>query len=178
LHFLAPVFTEFTIWCKPEKIIDFPATPDLSCVRRSITLTQQGKSSLLILIPVFPNWPRTSFQQICFRSGEYMKNSTLPLLASICILFATTARAQNAPEQARNFQINTTHTGSISSDHLTPPLKQRWVVNFGQPISYPLIADGKVFVTVKVPTGQGTTLYALNSTNGAIVWSSALGGDS
>ena len=106
-----------------------------------------------------------------------MKNSTLSLLASICILFATTARAQTTPEQARNFQINTTHTGSVSVDHLTPPLKQRWVVNFGQPISYPLIADGKVFVTVKASTGQGTTLYALNSTSGAIVWSSALGGD-
>jgi len=106
-----------------------------------------------------------------------MKNSTLPLLASICILFATTARAQTAPEQARNFQVNTTHTGS-SSEPLIPPLKQKWVVNFGQPISYPLIADGKVFVTVKVPTGQGTTLYALDSTNGAIVWSSALGGNS
>ena len=110
-----------------------------------------------------------------------MKNSTLSLLASICILFAITlfaitTQAQTAPEQARNFQINTTHTGS-SSEPLKPPLKQKWVVNFGQPISYPLIADGKVFVTVKVPTGQGTTLYALDSTNGAVVWSSALGGD-
>lgn len=106
-----------------------------------------------------------------------MKNSTLSLLASICILFATTARAQNAPEQARNFQINATHTGSISSDHLTPPLKQRWVVNFGRSISYPLIADGKVYVTVKNASGSGTTLFALNATNGATVWSSALGGD-
>ena len=105
-----------------------------------------------------------------------MKNSTLPLLASICILLAATARAQNAPEQARNFQINTTHTGSISSDHLTPPLKQRWVVNFGRSISYPLIADGRVFVTVKNASGSGTTLFALNATNGGTLWSFALGG--
>lgn len=105
-----------------------------------------------------------------------MKNLTLSILGFICIVFATTARAQVAPEQARNFQINATHTGAISSEHLTPPLKQRWVVNFGQPISYPLIADGKVYVTVKNGVGSGTTLFALDATSGANVWSSALGG--
>lgn len=105
-----------------------------------------------------------------------MKNLPLLLLALISILFATTAQAQNPPEQARNFQINTTHTGSISTENLTPPLKQRWVVNFGQPMSYPLIADGKVYVTVKNAVGQGTTLFALDTTFGGLVWSSNLGG--
>jgi outer membrane protein assembly factor BamB len=103
-----------------------------------------------------------------------MKKLTLSLLGFICILFATTARAQ-APEQARNNQITATHTGS-SNENLTPPLRQRWVVNFGRSISYPLIADGKVFVTV-VNTGQfGTTLHALDATNGATIWSFNLGG--
>jgi outer membrane protein assembly factor BamB len=106
-----------------------------------------------------------------------MKNLTLSLLGLICILSATATRAQVAPEQARNYQINATHTGSISSEHLTPPLKQRWMVNFGQRISYPLIADGKVYVTVRNAT-TGTTLYALDATNGATVWSSSLGGGS
>src|SRR5829696_5311857 len=104
-----------------------------------------------------------------------MKNLTLSLVGFFCIVFASTARAQT-PEQARNFQINSTHTGSVSSENLTPPLKQRWVVNFGRSISYPLIADGRVFVTVKNASGQGTTLFALDATNGAILWSSALGG--
>ena len=113
---------------------------------------------------------------ICCRSVMYMKNLTLALAGLILIFFATTARAQDDPEQARNFQINTTHTGSISSATLTPPLKQRWVVNFGRPMSYPLIADGKVYVTVKDAVGQGTTLFALDSTNGGVLWSSALGG--
>jgi outer membrane protein assembly factor BamB len=106
-----------------------------------------------------------------------MKNFTLSLLGLICIVFATTAQAQVDPEQARNFQINTTHTGAVSSEHLTPPLKQRWVVNFGQPISYPLIADGKVYVTVRNAVGHGTTLFALDAANGGLVWSAALGGD-
>lgn len=104
-----------------------------------------------------------------------MKNLPLLLLALISIMFATTARAQTVPEQARNFQINTTHTGSISTDHLTPPLKQRWVVNFGRSISYPLIADDRVYVTVGNGAGAGTTLYALAATNGAILWSFGLG---
>ena len=106
-----------------------------------------------------------------------MKNLTLSLLllGLVSTLCATTTQAQ-APEQARNFQINPTHTGSISVENLTPPLLQRWVVNFGQPISYPLIADGKVFVTVKNSSTHGTRLYALNATNGATIWTFELGG--
>lgn len=105
-----------------------------------------------------------------------MKNLPLLLLGLICTLFATNASAQT-PEQARNFQIDATHSGAISSAHLTPPLRQRWAIDFGWPISYPLIADGKVFVTVKnVPITSGTTLYALDATNGATLWAFNLGG--
>ena len=85
-----------------------------------------------------------------------MKKLTLSLLLGfISIVFATTAQAQ-FPEQATQFQMNTTHTGSISVENLAPPLTQRWTVNFGQPISYPLIADGRVFVTVKNAVVQGS----------------------
>ncbi|HET9525185.1 MAG TPA: PQQ-binding-like beta-propeller repeat protein [Pyrinomonadaceae bacterium] len=105
-----------------------------------------------------------------------MKNLPLLVVGLICALFVTTASAQVTPEQARNFQINETHTGATTVDRLTPPLRQRWVVNFGRPISYPLIADGRVYVTVKNAVGQGTSLFALDATNGATLWSFALGG--
>ncbi len=101
-----------------------------------------------------------------------MKKLPLFLLALISTLFATTTSAQ----QARNFQINETHTGSTTVDHLTPPLKVRWTVNFGDSISYPLIADGRVFVTANNGTFRGTTLFALNATDGSVIWSFALGG--
>ena len=103
-----------------------------------------------------------------------MKKLPLFSLVLFCTLFATAVSAQ--VEQARNFQIDATHTGATTSATLTPPLKQRWVVNFGQPISYPLIADGRVFVTVRNASFQGTTLFALNAANGATLWSSNLAG--
>ncbi|HET7114125.1 MAG TPA: PQQ-binding-like beta-propeller repeat protein [Pyrinomonadaceae bacterium] len=105
-----------------------------------------------------------------------MKNLPLPVFGLLCALFATTVSGQVPADQARNFQINETHTGATTSNTLIPPLRQRWVVNFGQPISYPLIADGRVYVTVKNASGQGTTLFTLSATNGATLWSSNLGG--
>jgi outer membrane protein assembly factor BamB len=105
-----------------------------------------------------------------------MKKLPLFVVVFVCALFVNTSSAQVSPEQARNFQIDSTHTGAISVEGLTPPLNQKWVVNFGRPISYPLIADGRVFVTVKNATGQGTTLFALNAANGSTLWSANLGG--
>ena len=107
-----------------------------------------------------------------------MNKLTIVLAGLISILFTTLASAQVPTDQARNFQNDATHIGSVTTPGLTPPLKQKWVVNFGQPISYPLIADGRVFVTVKNPVEYGANLFALNATNGAILWSAPLGGTS
>jgi len=49
-----------------------------------------------------------------------MKKLALSLLGLIFTLFATTALAQVAPQQLRNFQIDETHTDSTSVDHLIP----------------------------------------------------------
>ena len=105
-----------------------------------------------------------------------MKKLALSLLGTILTLLATPALAQVAPQQPRNFQIDETHTDSTSVDHLIPPLKARWTVNFGQNISNPLIADGRVFVTVNKGTNEGTTLFALDARDGAIICSFSLGG--
>jgi len=104
-----------------------------------------------------------------------MKTLTLSILALITSLLAAPVQAQIAQNQARNYQINATHSGSVYSEGLTPPLKQKWSFNFGQPISYPLIADGRVFVTVRNPSGNGTRLVAFNTADGAILWSYVLG---
>ena len=102
-----------------------------------------------------------------------MKKLTLTLFIITSILFAISVQAQVGPEQARNYQIDETHTGSINSAGLTPPLRPKWSRNFGQNLSYPLIANGKVYVTVRnAPAfGFGTELYALNASDGATLWS-------
>ena len=61
-----------------------------------------------------------------------MKKLTIVLGGLISILFATSAPAQTLIEQARAFQVNTTHTGSITSPGLVPPLRQKWSINFGR----------------------------------------------
>ena len=98
-----------------------------------------------------------------------MKKLILSLIVSI--LFAVSVQAQVAPEQARNYQINEAHTGAINVSGVLPPLKQKWSRNFGQDMSYPLIVDGKVFVTVRYAGVFGTELYALNAADGATLWS-------
>src|ERR1041385_8653904 len=104
-----------------------------------------------------------------------MKKLTLFLFALTSILFAISVQAQVGPQQARNYQIDEAHTGSINPPGLTPPLRPKWSRNFGQKMSYPLIADGKVFVTVRNESAYGTELYALNAADGTTVWSFSLG---
>src|SRR5687767_3584914 len=99
-----------------------------------------------------------------------MKKLTLSLLFSTFILFAIPVQAQVGPEQARNYQIDETHTGSSNSPGLIPPLRPKWSRNFGQDMSYPLIADGKVFITVRNESAYGTELYALNAADGSTLW--------
>jgi outer membrane protein assembly factor BamB len=100
----------------------------------------------------------------------------LPTLALLTALLCATAQAQVNSDQALNYQINATHTGSVNPPGLTPPFRQKWSVNFGQNISYPIIAGGKVFVTVRNASTYGTVLYALDGATGATLWSYALGG--
>lgn len=103
-------------------------------------------------------------------------------LTSCCIflgLFAESIPKTNAQvkdnstgSQAVAYQINPAHTGS-QSDTVAPPLVKRWSRDLGGPISYPLIAEGKVFVTVRIQNQTGpsvTKLYALDASTGATAW--------
>jgi outer membrane protein assembly factor BamB len=79
---------------------------------------------------------------------------------------------------AVTYQISVSHDGCSSDSTIVPPLTQRWSRDFAGPVSYPLIADGRVFVTVAdIPDfGYGTTLYALDQATGATVWSQTISG--
>jgi len=68
------------------------------------------------------------------------------------------------------YQIDATHSGAQFDSVTTPPLIERWSRNLGGQISYPLIAGGRIFVTVANQSGNGSMLYALDEANGASVW--------
>ncbi len=76
-----------------------------------------------------------------------------------------------AADEATAYQMDATHDGSIADAGLTAPLTQAWSITLPDAVSYPLIADGMVFVTAK-----NRTVYGLDQATGSTVWSHPLGG--
>jgi outer membrane protein assembly factor BamB len=83
-----------------------------------------------------------------------------------------------APPAARGadflgFQADPAHSGHQSGEAFVPPLTRVWSRSLGGPVSYPVIANGMVFVTV-ANRDKGTTLMALDAASGAERWSRPL----
>jgi outer membrane protein assembly factor BamB len=75
------------------------------------------------------------------------------------------------------YQINPAHTGVQVDSTLAPPFLRRWRATFPGGVSYPLIAQGMVFVTAAdgpPDDSVHTTLYALDQRTGQVVWSQPL----
>ena len=85
---------------------------------------------------------------------------------------ALSVSIQNPMPDAVALQITPDHAGAISFNSMSFPTAGTWSVNLGGQPSYALIADGKVFVTVKVGVGSatGSQLIALDQANGDTVW--------
>jgi outer membrane protein assembly factor BamB len=85
---------------------------------------------------------------------------------------------------ATAYQVDSRHDGQQAGGTLSAAsLTRKWSVTLGgtteygpAPVSYPVIAGGRVFVTVENSQGYGTELYALNAGTGATDWSVGLGG--
>ncbi|MBV9990717.1 MAG: PQQ-binding-like beta-propeller repeat protein [Alphaproteobacteria bacterium] len=96
-------------------------------------------------------------------------------LWAACALAATAfvvpaARAQDATA----FQLNPGHTGSVAMPGFQPPLKLLWKKKIkGQGLSYPLIANGIVYVTIAhhaFNDYEGVDLYAVDAATGKTKW--------
>ncbi|HEX5490195.1 MAG TPA: PQQ-binding-like beta-propeller repeat protein [Candidatus Udaeobacter sp.] len=79
------------------------------------------------------------------------------------------------------FQNNVVHDGSDPASPLVPPLTVKWRRNFSASgvrfISYPLIADGRVFVTTTTSGPSGfEKLMALDARTGSTLWSANVNG--
>ena len=58
---------------------------------------------------------------------------------------AAASAAQGGKTQAVAFQIDVAHSGATEFAKFATPLKRKWNVNLGGWVSYPLIANGRVF---------------------------------
>jgi len=94
------------------------------------------------------------------------------IIIALTIVFSGSSIAQQPPDQAVTYQINPAHTGSVWTSPFGPPLVEKWSVDLGSSVSYPLIAEGKVFVAVSGLPGQtyGTRLFALDAQTGQAAW--------
>jgi outer membrane protein assembly factor BamB len=100
------------------------------------------------------------------------------LCAAACVLAAGAAEASaDAGDLAVAYQIDVAHSGVQTDSELAPPLSRRWRATFPAQVSYPVIAEGKVFVTAGSTSNDATRtprLYALSQSTGAVVWSQTL----
>lgn len=73
----------------------------------------------------------------------------------------------SAPAAAVTYQADVAHSGFVANGP-NPPLGRKWIRrDLGSSVSYPVIAEGKVFVTAG---SSPTLLYALDRKTGGTVW--------
>jgi outer membrane protein assembly factor BamB len=89
------------------------------------------------------------------------------------ILLAALPAAAPAGDRSVAWQVDVAHTGSLRAPGLSPPFTQAWARDLRGWASYPIVAEGKVFVVVSDVTGDtpyGRDVYALDQGSGATVW--------
>src|SRR4051794_29773826 len=78
---------------------------------------------------------------------------------------------------ATNFQADAAHAGNAAQAGPRLPLRHRWTRRVGGRPSYPVIAGGRVFVTVTRPELGGAFVLALSPRDGRVLWRHDLGGE-
>jgi outer membrane protein assembly factor BamB len=87
---------------------------------------------------------------------------------------AVTVVAAPVSPPATAYRMTEAHDGVLVTSNgvqFPPQSAPTWTKDLGAPVSYPLIANGMVFVATANPDGSyGNQLYALNAQTGATVW--------
>jgi outer membrane protein assembly factor BamB len=102
----------------------------------------------------------------------HSRHRGLPRIAGLALMFASSLSSASPPD-ATAYQVTVDHAGvTTSGGVLTLQETPRWSVQLPGPISYPIIAEGGVFVTSVAYPGAayGTRLYALNARTGEQLW--------
>ena len=100
---------------------------------------------------------------------------TLVFALLVALTLGTVARA-SGNGTAVTYQIDIAHDGVQVDSALSLPLARKWSVSLTNNLSYPLIAGGMVYVTGNNPAASGTILYALDQSDGHLVWSQPISG--
>lgn len=74
--------------------------------------------------------------------------------------------------QSVAYQIDYAHSGHATVGQNGPsfPPTATWSVTLNGTVSYPLVADGRIYVTTGTQGSNGTSLYALDENTGQILW--------
>jgi outer membrane protein assembly factor BamB len=106
----------------------------------------------------------------------------LGLTSAATILVALSATATSLPARASAatgpvdpqasvaYQHNAAHDGNSPDTSFVTPLTERWSTRLGGTLGYPVIADGRVFVTVAHSSGYGVDVEALSASTGEVLW--------
>jgi outer membrane protein assembly factor BamB len=104
-----------------------------------------------------------------------MRARLLPVVLALLAAISGLGRVYAADAVSTTFQVNPAHDGAITfSTAFAPALKQRWSVDFGGPVSYPVVAGNLAIVVADGPFG--THLAALNIATGKPLWQKLIDG--
>jgi outer membrane protein assembly factor BamB len=90
--------------------------------------------------------------------------------ALVLALAAIAVAAPGASGQATTLQAGPEHAGFVREPGLSPPLRPAWTRRLPGTMSYPVIADGRVFVAIRRARERGSRLLALSARNGRTLW--------
>ena len=131
--------------------------------RTDMVWVEENKLVVLRALPPLP--PSTTTTS----SGPTTSTSSTSSTSSTTS--TTTVPPPPGPGESTSYQIDAAHSGRLAGG-AAPPLEKRWTRDLGGTVSYPLVAEGKVFAlaaTAYAPT-RGATLYALDAATGEDVW--------
>src|SRR5579875_3723432 len=90
-------------------------------------------------------------------------------MSALCVPAAAAAPERGRTCDAVAHHEDANHSGA-SCTTLPASATQRWSVTLNGTASYPIIAEGKVFVTTASTSGSDGWLYALDAATGAVAW--------
>lgn len=100
------------------------------------------------------------------------------LAAVLAGLTALLGAVPQARADAVAFQANPAHTGDAGDPGLRLPLRRAWSARLPGHLSFPVVADGRVFVVRDPPNpNAGPEVVALSVASGAVRWRVALGAE-